>query len=135
MTPHRRFLFFCLAGVVGFLVDVAVLYVTAPLVGWYAGRMVSFLTAASATWQLNRRLAFGDAAVESRRGWRQYLRYLVSMLGGAVVNYAVYAVTLQALSLRHAAAVGVALGSVAGLAVNFLTARFLIFSPEQPTDK
>lgn len=128
MTPHRRFLLFCLAGVAGFLVDVAVLYAVAPLAGWYAGRVVSFIAAASATWQMNRRLAFGDAAAESRRGWRQYLRYLASMLGGALVNYAVYAATLNAIAAAHAAALGVALGSVAGLAVNFLTARFLIFS-------
>ena len=132
MAPHRRFLLFCLAGAIGFLVDVGVLYAAAPFIGWYAGRAVSFLAAASATWQVNRRLAFADAAAQSRRGWRQYLRYLASMLGGAVVNYAVYAATLHFLAFGHAAAIGVALGSVAGLAVNFLTARFLIFSPVQP---
>lgn len=133
MAPHRRFLLFCLAGAIGFLVDVGVLYAVAPLAGWYAGRVVSFLAAASATWQVNRRLAFADATAQSRGGWRQYLRYLASMLGGAVVNYGVYAATLHFLAFGHAAAIGVALGSVAGLAVNFLTARFLIFSPAQPT--
>lgn len=134
MGPARRFLLFGFAGAIGFVVDVAVLYALAPLLGWYAGRVASFLAAASATWQLNRRLAFADADAASRRGWRQYLRYLASMLGGAAVNYAVYAATLHFAAIPHAAALGVALGSVAGLAVNFLTARFLIFSRAQPTD-
>lgn len=134
MTAQRRLLLFCLAGAAGFLVDVGVLYAVAPLVGWWAGRVLSFLAAASATWQMNRRLAFADARAESRSGWRQYLRYLASMLGGAAVNYAVYAATLHAVSAGYAAALGVALGSVAGLAVNFLSARFLIFAKQQRKD-
>lgn len=56
-----------------------------------------------------------------------------AFLGGAAFNYAVYAATPRFADVPHAAALGVALGSVTGLAVNFLTARFLIFS-RAPTD-
>jgi len=127
LRTRHRFALFALIGTLGFVVDVAVLYATAPLLGWYAGRVVSFLAAATATWQLNRRWTFADAAPASRQGLRPYLRYLGSMLAGATLNYAVYAATLYLAPFAHAAALGVALGSIAGLALNFLAARFLVF--------
>ena len=57
----------------------------------------------------------------------EYLRWLLTMLGGACVNYAVYVLTLHWLAGPWAPAAGVALGSGAGLAVNFMTARYLVF--------
>lgn len=124
----RRFLAFCMVGTLGFLVDLGVLYAAAPLVGWYLGRVVSFVAAATATWLLNRRYTFADSPANAAEGrWGQYLRYLASMLGGAAVNYGVYAATLAFLAVPHAPAWGVALGSVAGLAVNFASARLLVF--------
>jgi putative flippase GtrA len=125
-TPHR-FVLFALIGTLGFVVDVTVLYAAASWLGWYAGRVVSFLVAASVTWHLNRRWTFADAAPASRAGLHPYLRYVASMLAGAMLNYAVYAFTLQAAPFEHAAALGVALGSIAGLGLNFLAARFLVF--------
>ena len=124
---HLRFALFCVAGTIGLVVDVLVLYAVAPVLGWYIGRVISFLAAATATWLVNRRWTFADAAASSRSGLRPYLRYLLSMLAGAAVNYAVYAATLQFVPLDHAAALGVALGSVAGLGFNFMAAHFLLF--------
>ena len=124
-----EFIRFGLVGVAGFLVDVAVLYLAAPNLGWYVARGVSFLAAATATWWLNRCFTF---AARERVGapdaiWRQYLQYVVSMLGGAAINYTVYVLTLHWLHDNGAGALGVALGSVAGLAVNYLSASRLIF--------
>lgn len=127
MSWWRRILLFGVAGVVGFLVDVGALYLTAPWLGWYSGRVASFLAAASATWQINRRWAFGDAKADRRQGWKPYLRYLTSMLGGAVVNYALYVAVLQIWDSPHAPWAGVAAGSIGGLGFNFLAARFFIF--------
>src|SRR5688572_16281993 len=127
-ATHHRFALFALIGTLGFAVDVAVLYAAAPLLGWYLGRIVSFLAAATATWHLNRRWTFADAHASTRAGLRPYLRYLSSMLAGATLNYAVYAATLHFVPLEHAAALGVALGSIAGLGLNFLAAHYLIFS-------
>ena len=124
---HRRLALFCVAGTIGLVVDIAVLYAVAPLLGWYAGRVVSFLAAATATWLFNSRWTFADASESSRTGMRPYLRYLSSMLAGAAVNYAVYAATLRFVPVEHAAALGVALGSLAGLAFNFTAAHFLLF--------
>ncbi len=128
MNLPRQFLVFCAIGTLGFLVDVTVLYALAPLLGWLAGRIVSFLAAATATWWFNRRFTFAEGAAKGGGpAAAQYARYLVSMLGGAAVNYGAYAATLLLVAHPHAPALGVALGSIAGLGINFLSARFLVF--------
>ncbi|MDQ0588622.1 GtrA family protein [Variovorax paradoxus] len=126
MKLGRQFLSFAVVGAIGFVVDVAVLYLVAPLLGWYGARVLSFLAAATATWALNRRYTF-KARDANASVLREYLGYLVTMLGGAVVNYGAYVLVLHWASGAWAPAAGVALGSCAGLAVNFLSARYLVF--------
>lgn len=133
MKPSRRFLAFCVVGTIGLVVDLAVLYAAAPLLGWYGGRVLSFLAAATTTWYFNRRFTFHDAEQHTGGGvLRQYLHYLASMLGGAAINYGIYVLALNFIPLPHAAALGVALGSLGGLAVNFATARYLVFRRAEP---
>ncbi len=125
-----QFLRFALVGVVGLAVDLAVLHVLAPLLGWYAGRVVSFLAAASATWWLNRRFTFAERSrthATARSVGREYLRYIASMLGGAAINYGIYALTLRGVDAAFAPALGVALGSLGGMFANFAAARYLVF--------
>ncbi|MBT2333279.1 GtrA family protein [Variovorax paradoxus] len=126
MKLGRQFLSFAVVGVIGLVVDVAVLYLLAPLLGWYGARVLSFLAAASATWALNRRYTF-SARSSNTAVLREYLGYLVTMLGGAVFNYGAYVLVLHWVTGAWAPAAGVALGSCAGLAVNFLSARYLVF--------
>ncbi|RYF40540.1 MAG: GtrA family protein, partial [Comamonadaceae bacterium] len=107
---------------------VAVLYAVAPGLGWLGGRVVSFLAAASATWLLNRRFTFAASPSDGGLG-AEYLRYLSAMVCGAAINYLVYAAVLWWTPEKpYTAAIGVALGSIAGLAVNFATARRLVFT-------
>jgi putative flippase GtrA len=127
MKIGREFLSFAVVGVVGLVVDVAVLYLTAPLLGWYAARVVSFLAAATTTWAFNRRYTFAASAAAARSVWREYLGYLATMAAGAVLNYGAYVLTLHWVEGRWAAALGVALGSLAGMSANFLSARYLVF--------
>jgi putative flippase GtrA len=124
MKLGRQFLSVAVVGAIGFVVDVAVLYLVAPLLGWYGARVVSFLAAATATWALNRRYTFRRSQASVLR---EYLGYLVTMLGGAVVNYGAYVLVLHWATGPWAPAAGVALGSCAGLVVNFLSARYLVF--------
>ncbi len=128
---HRQLLRFGAVGIAGLLVDLAVLYVLAPLLGWYAGRVLSFLAAASTTWWLNRRFTFAAAPAPAARPAlpvkHEYTRYMVSMLGGALVNYSVYVMTLQWVATPWSPALGVALGSLAGMSLNFIAARHFVF--------
>ncbi|MDR2852238.1 MAG: GtrA family protein [Burkholderiaceae bacterium] len=132
----RELLLFAVAGVIGLGVDMGVLYLLAPAFGhlypppwnWYAARVISFICAATATWIFNRRFTFAGPHTGSL--WRQWLAYLGTMIAGALLNYAVYVLALRLLSETlgpWAPAAGVALGSLAGMSINFLTARYLIF--------
>lgn len=134
---RRQLMGFGAAGIAGLLVDLAVLFVLAPVLGWYAGRVLSFLAAASATWWLNRRFTFAASTQNTGRMpaasiWPEYGRYIVSMLGGAVMNYTVYVLALQFVPLPWAPALGVALGSLAGMSLNFVAARYFVFRATVP---
>ena len=133
MSGSSALLSFGLVGVLWFLLDVLVLYAVVPWVGLYWGRVLSFWAAASLTWALNRRFTFESRAAD-RAGTliSEYLRYLALMLGGAAINYGAYVVVLNWLHAPWAPAFGVAVGSVAGLFINFLSARYLVFGSRTP---
>ena len=118
---------FATAGLAGLLADVAVLYLALFLsAGVVFGRVLSFLAAVWVTWQINRRYTFAGARIESP--WRQFGRYLLAMLGGGLVNFLAYTAAvllLPAHPLTPAAAV--ALGSLAGMGVNFTSSKLLVF--------
>lgn len=125
-TLHQ-FLRFGIAGGIGFLVDVAVLYlVMAAGANFYLGRVVSFLCAVWATWQINRNFAFKPSATMSL--WQEWWRYLFAMLGGGVVNYLFSAMTVHTLPPGPLVPMlGVAVGSIAGMMVNFVSSKVFVF--------
>jgi putative flippase GtrA len=133
---HKQLFRFGVSGVAGFLVDAGVLYLMLALgLGYYGGRAVSFLCAVFATWQINRHYTFtpradiqAPAAALAPTLWGEWWRYLFAMSGGGVVNYAAYSATVVLLhSMRFLPLFAVAVGSVAGLGVNFLSAKFWVF--------
>lgn len=120
---------FSVVGAAGFCVDALVLYalLTFALPDPLLARIPSFLCAATATWLLNRNWTFSTAS----RGRRlnQWGLYTLAMLSGAAVNYACYALVVLALPAAVLAPLlGLAVGSLAGLALNYTLARKLIFS-------
>jgi putative flippase GtrA len=124
-----EFLRFGIVGAAGFLVDVIVL--TAVMLagaGPYGGRAISYVAAATATWALNRRWTFRHHAAGAHAG-RQWLLFLLVNLIGFTVNYGTYALLVANVPLVQAhPALGVAAGSIAGLAGNFLLSRRLVFA-------
>lgn len=126
----RAVLLFALAGGIGYLVDAAVLLLSAPWLGPYAGRLLSFCAAVVSTWLVNRSLTFADR----RSGLplhREFLRYFVVCLGGGSVNIAVYALLVHLFALTDwGLLIGVAAGSLAGMAVNFLLSKRFVFGRE-----
>ena len=122
----REFIFFCIVGCIGFIIDVGVLSLLKELLGVYGARIPSFLCAASATWLLNRSYTFKGTANGSAR--KDYLNYLGLMMVGGGLNYAVYAVAISFLyDLQGGILLSVASGSCAGLIVNFLVSKHYIF--------
>lgn len=123
----RRLFFFAVAGVIGLLVDIAVLYLLREAIGPFYGRGVSFFAAVVATWLVNRSLTFADRRSGLSRK-REFTVYFTLMLAGGAVNYATYSALVLGFELvsRHLF-LGVAAGSLAGMLVNFLTSRYLLF--------
>jgi putative flippase GtrA len=117
---------FIVVGTVGFAIDGGLLYLLVRSgVDPYLARAFSFPPAVTATWYLNRVWTFAAREGAARR---QYARYLAVQLVGALSNYGVYAAIL---SLGHRSAEGalaaLAAGSIAGLVINFVGARALVF--------
>lgn len=122
----RSFLWFGVAGIVGLVVDIAVLTVLRGTLGVYGARFASFLVAATATWLLNRHVAFAGR-VATVGLLAEYLQYLGLMAGGGVFNFATYSLLAWQFPQTPALlALYVALGSLAGMMVNYLgTSRWL----------
>lgn len=128
----KQLAWFGVGGFIGFLVDAGIvqLLVSKFEVDPYVGRLFSFVCAATATWLFNRHFTFhkrGDYGL-----FGEWSRYMVAMSAGFALNYVTYALVVYFSSFVQAwPAVGVALGSLPGSAVNFLGARQWVFSGHQ----
>lgn len=127
MKLGEQLLRFALGGVLGLAVDVAVLQgLMAIGLGFYGARAWAFLVAATATWAYNRRHTF---RVGSGRPWhREWAHYVSLMLVGGAANYAVSALCYAgSVTVRAWPALAVVAGSLAGMVLNFLSSKFLVF--------
>jgi len=120
---------FGIVGGVGFLVDAGMLYL---LLTWgldpYSGRVVSFVAAATTTWILNRSFTFRRDSPSEHHPAGEWLAYLGLMVIGGLVNYGTYAAAITfSEPVRQHPVIGVALGSIAGMAINFWTSKRLVF--------
>jgi putative flippase GtrA len=125
---------FALAGTIGFLVDSGVLLLVYAWAGAYAGRLLSFAAAVLATWLINRTLTF-----RHQRGGkplhREFSLYVLSMLGGGAVNVFTYACLVYFFDLSLTLLpVAVAVGSLAGMLVNFWLSKRFVFTA-RPRDE
>ena len=122
-----RFFLFGIAGTLGFLVDSLVLYMIKAALGLYLARAVSFLAATCATWTFNRRITFADR----RTGLpphHEFARYVPMVMGGGGVNLGLYALLVSLYPfVAHHPVLGVAAGGFAGMCVNFVLVKSLLF--------
>ena len=127
MRILKEVLLFGLVGVLGFAVDTLVLYALIEGMGPFYARLFSFIAAVFATWLANRNLTFREKKSNFTKS-AEFAAYFILMLLGGAVNYGTYAwlVIRYPLVLANPV-IGVAVGSIAGMCVNFLTSRLLIF--------
>lgn len=118
---------FGVVGTVGFLVDASTVVGLTRMVhlGPLPARILSFLVAASVTWKLNRHFTFARTGNNSYQEWGKYL--MATALGG-MVNVAIYRywISMAGTTTRDLV-IGVALGSLGAMVLNFLIAKKLIF--------
>jgi putative flippase GtrA len=120
---------FGMVGGIGFLVDAGVLYAMLTWgLGRYSGRVVSFLVAATVTYILNRSFTFRRESRSDNHPAGEWLAYLGLMVIGGLVNYGTYAAAVALFEPVHRyPVIGVALGSIAGMAINFWTSKTMVF--------
>ena len=122
-----RTLRFGLVGVIGFLVDAGWLAVLLGTAGPYWGRLASFSIAVLVTWACNRSFTFADRKSGLSRV-REFRRYFAAMLAGGAVNYVTYALIVLAFgSTGWVPFIGLAVGSLAGMAINLTLASLVVF--------
>lgn len=126
----KEVLLFGATGVVGYLVDVSMTLLLEPTLGVYIARIPAFLLAATTTWVVNRSVTFRTRQPRYSL-LREYLHYLTIMLGGLALNYIVYAIAVTLLPDEpYQLFLAVAIGSLAGMAVNYSLSRKHIYSNE-----
>ncbi|MDI3262665.1 MAG: GtrA family protein [Fulvimonas sp.] len=129
MRWGREVTLFAVGGVLGLIVDAGGVQLLVALAGCnpYLARIPSFLVAATVTWWWNRRHTFAGRT-SGRPAYQEWLHWMGLMSFGAVVNYATYAALLTWFQPLHRwPALATAGGSVVAAAVNFATARVLLF--------
>ncbi|MGP9420140.1 GtrA family protein [Ewingella sp. AOP9-I1-14] len=127
----REFFYFGISGVLGFLVDTAMLYFLKGYLGPFIARIFSFFSAVVVTWLFNRAITFK----EKRSGMKpkaEFLSYSLLMLCGGIINYAVYSWLISAYEIAlDNPVIGVAAGSIAGMTVNMATSKFIVFRKDK----
>ncbi|KIC86783.1 GtrA family protein [Pantoea agglomerans] len=127
MKAIKELLFFGVAGVLGFLTDAGALYLVKPFIGVYFGRLVSFFLAVIVTWLFNRNITFKDNSA-SMNLISEFLHYLSLMVVGGTINLGVYYLLVGSVDqIRQWPIIAVAVGSIAGMVVNFISSRYLLY--------
>jgi len=127
---------FACAGSVGFAADylTVLLCVQVFMLSLYTARLFSFMAAVFTTYVINKRFTFVTRIREGSRS-PGLLPYAGTMLLGLCANYGMYVTALHMISpivqleLRLLSAVGI--GSLAGMGVNFLLCRTVLFKQQR----
>jgi len=122
-----QLLVFGAVGTLAFPVDAGVLHLAVLSgLGLHFGRLLSYLCAVTVSWELNRRFTFSQVATPAT--FVNWLRFAVSQLGGASVNLGSYFLLIHfSRTVEHYPVLGVAVGSLAGMLLNFGLARTYVF--------
>ena len=129
MTLSGQFSKFAIIGGAGFFVDVGVLYLLRHAgLDLYSARVFSFIAAVTFTWVGNRMFTFRSTSEPHRRLTAEWFLYLGAMTVGGLVNYGVYAFLITLLApFRDHPWLAVAAGTDAGMLINFLFARRILY--------
>jgi putative flippase GtrA len=125
---RELFAFGC-AGVIGFGVDVGVLYALKAPLGLYWGRAASFFAAVVVTWLFNRTYTFQRPKTKPPANLlAEFGVYLSCMIVGGLCNYGVYVIAVNLINdqvMGPLLAVGI--GSLTGMLINYVTAKKIVF--------
>jgi putative flippase GtrA len=123
-----RFRSFATVGLVGFIVDGALLSTLVHVWGWphYTARALSFATAVTVTWYLNRHWVFSRTSDRTR----EYGAYFSVQVVGAAINLGTYALVIAVVPpLARLPVLPLAAGAALALLFNYSAASRWVFAP------
>jgi len=132
-TLQREVIFFALSGLTGFAVDAGLVELLHRSIAMdlIPAKLLAFSAAVTVTWLINRRYTFADRKNSSRL--REWLTYVSANSLGGIANNAAYAWAILSIELFASHPVlAVALGSLAGMTLNFSASRWLVFRHRHP---
>ncbi|MFP1732886.1 GtrA family protein [Lonsdalea quercina] len=131
MKLIKEIFLFGVVGALGFLIDSGVLYLLKSSIGLYASRVISFICAVIFTWLLNRSFTFREKKKE-RKLSSEFINYFALMLIGGCFNIGVYYTMIQQSAfVQNMPVIGIAIGSIVGMIVNFITSRVMFYSKKK----
>ncbi len=118
---------FGVVGVVGFLVDTAVVYAVRGAVGLYVAGTLAYAVAVTTTWWLNRIWTFrglGNVGPVHR----QWAKFVIVNLPGLCLNLGTYFALVATVPLCAVhPVIAIFAGAVAGMFANFTLSRAVVF--------
>ncbi len=122
-----QFAIFGVVGVIGFVVDTAVVYAIRDRVGLYVAGVLAYGVAVTTTWWLNRIWTFRGL---SRPGpvHRQWAAFAAASFPGLILNLGTYFLLVTVVPLcATRPVIAIAAGAVAGMFTNFTLSRTVVF--------
>lgn len=117
---------FSVVGVVAFVVNAGLVELLVTMTGPVWAQCIAFPVAATVAWQLNRRYTFASSGLPPRQEW---IRYILANGVGWLINNSTYlGLVLTVPLIADRPSLAVAAGSIAGLAINFLSSRHFVFN-------
>lgn len=127
MPKRKELVHFAIAGGCGFVIDTLVLYMLKGALGPYIARLISFICAVFVTWIINRSLTFKHSPSGLSLA-KEFIRYFCMMINGGLANYLTYSLSVFfSPYVARYPVLGVALGSAAGMIINFVQVKLFLF--------
>ena len=126
-SPLGRFTSFASVGLVGFIVDAALLSALVHGAGWthYGARALSFAAAVTVTWYLNRNWVFSRTIEPAK----EYGAYFGVQAVGAAINLGTYALVIAVFpALARLPVLPLAAGAVVALCFTYSAAGRWVFA-------
>ena len=121
-----QFMRFGVVGIVGFVVNTAVVYALRGTTGLYVTGFIAWIAAATLTWILNRSWTFRAPRVSGLH--REWARFLGANSIGFLLYYSVYAALVTSCArCATQPVIAVLAGAAVGLVANFTLSRQVVF--------
>ncbi len=122
----RQFARFGVVGVIGLVIDTAVVYGLRGTFGLYGAGFLAYFVAATGNWMLNRVWTFrGHGTGPAHRQWAMFV---ITNLVGFVLNRGTYAILVTFVAAAATQPViATSAGAIAGMLVNFTLSRRVVF--------